>query len=282
MGPVLMMVIFQGLTVTSHTACPSDANESSSSNLDLREQPSTSTGIFYGEINEGRKRKTKSDPNQWKKNKNKKTTHVRNNIMVNALLRRLHTLAPILAPTLLVQRVDLENGIGSNVWASVGSWPARVGFIKGICANARDLSTHWRLAQFCCNTQRVLQRSYELWDQHVEPALNASIEHNVTITQKYLKPGHTQMECDSVHAAIERKLKNREIHLPSDFLTVNKEARKKPTPYEAIRVDHNLEKDYSDKSTWRYDSIRPDREAGDPVVVPTAQRRITKRLPFFL
>ncbi|CAB3229553.1 unnamed protein product [Arctia plantaginis] len=99
--------------------------------------------------------------------------------------------------------------------------------------------------------------------------LNMSVEHNVSITQKYLEPSHTQMECDSVHATIERKLKNREIHVPSDFISVTKEARKKPTPYEAIHVDHSFVKDYSDKSTWSVSpsSIRPGRKDGDTVIV---------------
>ncbi|CAK1593378.1 unnamed protein product [Parnassius mnemosyne] len=97
--------------------------------------------------------------------------------------------------------------------------------------------------------------------------LNMSIEHEVSITQKYLEPGHTQMECDSTHAAIERKLKNREIHLPSDYITVTKEARINPAPYEAIMIYYDFVKDYSNKSTWRYSSIRPGRKAGDPLVV---------------
>lgn len=97
--------------------------------------------------------------------------------------------------------------------------------------------------------------------------LNFSIEHNVTIMQKYLEPGHTQMECDSVHSAIERKLKNREIHLPSDYITATKEARRNPTPYETVEVTYSSIKDYNDKSTWRYSSIRPGRKVGDHVVV---------------
>lgn len=40
-------------------------------------------------------------------------------------------------------------------------------------------------------------------------------EKNVTITQKYLEKGHTQMEVDAVHSVVERKLKNTEIFLPS-------------------------------------------------------------------
>lgn len=39
------------------------------------------------------------------------------------------------------------------------------------------------------------------------PLLHNSIKLGIEITQKYLEKGHTQMECDSVHAAIERRLK---------------------------------------------------------------------------
>lgn len=45
--------------------------------------------------------------------------------------------------------------------------------------------------------------------------LKLAMDKKVTITQKYLEKGHTQMEVDSVHSLIERKLKNIEIFLPS-------------------------------------------------------------------
>lgn len=95
--------------------------------------------------------------------------------------------------------------------------------------------------------------------------LNFSAKHNIGITQKFLEPGHTQMECDSVHSAIERKLTNREIHLPSDYVSATKEARAS-SPYETIFVDHLFVKNYADASTWVYKSIRPGRKAGDPTV----------------
>lgn len=95
--------------------------------------------------------------------------------------------------------------------------------------------------------------------------LNFSIKHNITITHKYLEPGHTQMECDSVHSAIERKLKNREIHLPSDYVSITKEARTKEK-YEVVEVDYSFFKNYADYSTFIYKTIRPGRKAGDPVV----------------
>lgn len=61
--------------------------------------------------------------------------------------------------------------------------------------------------------------------------LRLAMARNVTITQKYLEKGHTQMEVDSVHSIIERKMKNREIFLPSQYATITREARRAPNPY---------------------------------------------------
>ena len=36
--------------------------------------------------------------------------------------------------------------------------------------------------------------------------------------QKYLVVGHAQMECDSVHAFIERKLKSKDVYVPYEFV----------------------------------------------------------------
>ena len=38
--------------------------------------------------------------------------------------------------------------------------------------------------------------------------LNISILANITIIQKFLEKGHTQMEADSMHSTIERKFKH--------------------------------------------------------------------------
>lgn len=100
--------------------------------------------------------------------------------------------------------------------------------------------------------------------------LNFSTKYNVLITQKFLEPGHTQMECDSVHSAIERKTKNKEIYLPSDYVKLTREARKK-NPYETICVNFDLIKDYADTKTHVYKSVRPGKKAGDPQVVDIRQ-----------
>lgn len=95
--------------------------------------------------------------------------------------------------------------------------------------------------------------------------LEFSIRNDVVIYQKYLEVGHTQMEVDSVHACIERKLKNREIKLPSDYVTITRESRKNPSLYEAVSCSYNFFRDYN--VNLRYLSIRPGRKKHDPVVL---------------
>ncbi|CAG5047105.1 unnamed protein product [Parnassius apollo] len=51
--------------------------------------------------------------------------------------------------------------------------------------------------------------------------LDLAMEYNVVITQKFLEKGHTQMECDSSHIAIECRLENKEIYLPSQYATIS-------------------------------------------------------------
>ncbi|CAH2084777.1 unnamed protein product [Euphydryas editha] len=103
------------------------------------------------------------------------------------------------------------------------------------------------------------------WFTETATDLTSIKKHNISITQKFLERGHTQMECDSVHSAIERKLSNRIINSPCDYVSATKEARAS-CPYEVIQIDHNFVKNYADSSTWLYKSIRPGRKAGDPTV----------------
>ncbi|KAJ4451903.1 hypothetical protein ANN_03381 [Periplaneta americana] len=84
-----------------------------------------------------------------------------------------------------------------------------------------------------------------------------AINTGVTIAQKFLEKGHTQMECDSVHNSIECKLKGREITLSSQYALISKEARKKPFPYEVHYLNHNFFITFETKDLWLYDSIRP-------------------------
>jgi len=81
------------------------------------------------------------------------------------------------------------------------------------------------------------------------------------IHQKYLTKGHTQMEVDSMHAAIETASKNIEVFTPQEWETIIKAARPKQ-PYHVTTVDHTFWQNFPSLVT----SIRPGKMVGDPLV----------------
>lgn len=95
--------------------------------------------------------------------------------------------------------------------------------------------------------------------------LNLAIQYNVTIIQKILEKGHTQMECDSMHSAIERRLRHQDIYTPAGYVDACKHARMKPKPYNVKYLHHNFFKNYNQTCTF-YKSIRPGNKTGDPVI----------------
>lgn len=105
--------------------------------------------------------------------------------------------------------------------------------------------------------------------------LHFANKHNIDVEQKYLVKGHTNMECDSVHACIERKLKNRDVHVPADYVTATKEAREKPFPYEVKYLSYDFFKDFTVSSLQYYESIRPGRKSGDPVLTDVSCLKYT-------
>ncbi|CAG4931564.1 unnamed protein product [Parnassius apollo] len=94
--------------------------------------------------------------------------------------------------------------------------------------------------------------------------LNVAILNNITIEQKYLEVGHTQMEADSMHATIERKLKNKIIHVPAEYAGVCLGARKQPKPYNVSHLTHKFYKSF--ESVQFYKSIRPGKAKEDAKV----------------
>ena len=93
--------------------------------------------------------------------------------------------------------------------------------------------------------------------------LDFSIVHRVQIEQKYLERGHTQVEVDSAHSVIERKLKNREIFYPGEYVRVMKEARPSK-PYVVKELSFDFFKKFDEIK--HVDSIRPGRKTGEPQV----------------
>lgn len=91
--------------------------------------------------------------------------------------------------------------------------------------------------------------------------LHLAIKRGVKIVQKYLVVGHTQMELDSMHPTIERKLIG-DIYIPHDYV-VMESARLKPSHYVVKQVSH----DEVLKLNGSYlSSIRPGKKTGDPTV----------------
>ncbi|CAH2088112.1 unnamed protein product [Euphydryas editha] len=74
------------------------------------------------------------------------------------------------------------------------------------------------------------------------------------------------MIVDSVHACIERKLKKKSkvINAPAEYLGVCRGARVKPNPYHVQYLSHEYYNSYTD--VLFYNSIRPGKKPGDPVV----------------
>ena len=62
---------------------------------------------------------------------------------------------------------------------------------------------------------------------------------NVTITQKFLEKGHTQMEVDSVHSVVERKIKRKNIYVPQNYVEILQEVRP-AHPFVVHYIDHSF------------------------------------------
>ncbi|KAK6166780.1 hypothetical protein SNE40_023402 [Patella caerulea] len=90
--------------------------------------------------------------------------------------------------------------------------------------------------------------------------LDLSVKKNLTIFQKILEKGHTQMECDSVHSTIEHALRHRSIYVPADYVNVMKNVRVSK-PYKVNYLDNTFFKDFSQLNY--YTSIRPGIKPGD-------------------
>ena len=100
--------------------------------------------------------------------------------------------------------------------------------------------------------------------------LTFAVKNNVRITQKYLVVGHTHMECDSVHASIEARLKHIDINLPIDYINVIKTARMRPSRYGVKYLEYDFFRDY--KEVCDIKSLRPPKEDDShPVVTQIRQ-----------
>lgn len=63
------------------------------------------------------------------------------------------------------------------------------------------------------------------------------------VQQKFFETGHSHMECDSMHSAIETAIGKSEIGLPSDYQQLMRLARRKQ-PYYVVEITHDDINDY--------------------------------------
>lgn len=57
-----------------------------------------------------------------------------------------------------------------------------------------------------------------------------AMKYGITIIHRYLEKGNTQMECDSVHARIEKKGRKKAVMVPSEWHGIMKTAKVKNLP----------------------------------------------------
>lgn len=70
-------------------------------------------------------------------------------------------------------------------------------------------------------------------NQHIAAVLLYAVQytHLITIEQKFLESGHTFMECDSMHTAIENYKRNRSVFTMNGWLKICRNARSSKKPY---------------------------------------------------
>ena len=86
--------------------------------------------------------------------------------------------------------------------------------------------------------------------------------------QKILEKGHTQMECDSVHATTEKSIKNRNVYAAADYVRFAANA-KCSSPYTVNYLCTNFFSYFSQLNY--YSSILPGCRVGDSVVTDLRQ-----------
>ena len=99
-------------------------------------------------------------------------------------------------------------------------------------------------------------------NQYIAYALRyalSKIEHIKTIDQKFLESGHTQMECDSMHSAIEYAKKRTSVYVPSQWDTIMQMARRQ-NPYTVIPLSFSDMKDFKTCATDVFRNTKIDQD----------------------
>jgi hypothetical protein len=160
---------------------------------------------------------------------------------------------------------ECEGGLGAEEFSSIWMYFIEQKILLNMPADTDERSTIIMYTDGCGYQNRNALMANVL--------LNVAVAHNIVIEQKYLEPGHTQMEVDSVHATIERNLKDKIINLPADYVPICQKARKKPAPYQVKYLTHDFFLNFD--PIQRYKTIRPGRGKGDLKVTDIRALRYT-------
>lgn len=79
-----------------------------------------------------------------------------------------------------------------------------------MCAADRNGAEHIVLYSDTCAAQNRNKIACSMIITFLSKSVNT-----VRVEQKYFETGHSQMECDSIHSAIENKFRKRDVHLPN-------------------------------------------------------------------
>lgn len=86
-----------------------------------------------------------------------------------------------------------------------------------------------------------------------------AVKHGIVITHKYLEPGHTQMEVDSIHANIERASEKQDIFDFNDWVEIIESAKTESPMYRVVTLtqkDIVSFKPIVSKQNWDFDLAR--------------------------
>ncbi|KAK3933057.1 Homoserine kinase [Frankliniella fusca] len=103
-----------------------------------------------------------------------------------------------------------------------------------------------------------------------------SKKYNIKIIHRYLQKGHTQMECDSVHARIEKKTRSTDIFTPKEWYGFIRTAKVKRPMYTVIEVTQENILNFKDiaKSQFLWEKV-PISKVHEIVIDPATPGTIT-------
>ncbi|CAG9786300.1 unnamed protein product [Diatraea saccharalis] len=222
-------------------------------------------------MNEGRKRRKKADPSQWKRNINKKLRmegkaylgfRKAGSTVIQDIPRDERKIKPTCMSTVYAnskkrncQYFTQEHYEAGNLQEE--SWKEHI-------EKKEKASKEKREDKEKANIGKIILIEVDFQAAKLAPFTHANAFYYKTKLACHNFTIYDIMEVDSVHACIERKLKKKEIKLPSDYVSITREAREKLTPHEAIDLTYDFFRDYT--KPLRYNSIRPGRMKHDPTV----------------